>query len=387
MVLVGYSDSEGSDSESQPTRAPKANQKPPAAQTNFAVDKGNPKKIRVNLTETLPTTKDAGDGEPPAKRPRTGAGTFSGFNAMLPAPKRDDMTSKSATSNKAPARKVFSLKTGAEPAFSRDSDAELRDLFAGEDTPKDTDLEAIPTSIPKPTFSSEDTKPTVTAGKPFMFKPLSVARNAKKKKPVSQLTGTNGNPASQTRAELPSQSLPAPSSRPDTATIEQPKPPKKISLFSSGPSELPTQPETKDVLVEDEDGDEIVELLDDDDPTSTFFSDPTSHNSISTNQPESLANIADNLNLTAAERRQLLGRQGGNASKIINFNTDIEYAANQAHIAAGEQIQHNPVRAIAPGKHSLKQLVSSAQGQKEALEESFASGRRNKREAGSKYGW
>jgi hypothetical protein len=32
-------------------------------------------------------------------------------------------------------------------------------------------------------------------------------------------------------------------------------------------------------------------------------------------------------------------------------------------------------------------LVNAASSQKEALEESFAAGRRNKKEAGSKYGW
>jgi len=72
---------------------------------------------------------------------------------------------------------------------------------------------------------------------------------------------------------------------------------------------------------------------------------------------------------------------------VVNFNTDAEYAANELFRQSGEQVQHNPVRAIATGKHSLKQLVSAATGQKEALEESFASGKRNKREAGNKYGW
>jgi hypothetical protein len=48
---------------------------------------------------------------------------------------------------------------------------------------------------------------------------------------------------------------------------------------------------------------------------------------------------------------------------------------------------HNPVRSIAPGKHSLKQLVNAAQSQKDALAESFAKGYQNRKEAGSKYGW
>ncbi|RMD40725.1 hypothetical protein DV735_g4402, partial [Chaetothyriales sp. CBS 134920] len=96
----------------------------------------------------------------------------------------------------------------------------------------------------------------------------------------------------------------------------------------------------------------------------------------------------------AAAKRQLFGR-GSSATTtrttaavtVTNFNTDHEYAANQELIAKGDQVVHNPVRAIAPGKHSLRQLVSAAQGQKDALEDSFAMGRRNKKEAGSKYGW
>lgn len=115
-------------------------------------------------------------------------------------------------------------------------------------------------------------------------------------------------------------------------------------------------------------------------------------NKSSATPTQSLDSIAADLNLSASARRQLLGRNHRDASKtsssIMNFNTDEEYAANEALRASGEQApQHNPVRAIAPGKHSLKQLVNAASGQKEALEESFASGRRNKREAGGKYGW
>jgi hypothetical protein len=103
----------------------------------------------------------------------------------------------------------------------------------------------------------------------------------------------------------------------------------------------------------------------------------------------SLDTIANDLNLSKSERRQLFGRNAPSAdSRILTFNTDKEYASNQgiseAELAA---TQHNPVRAIAPGKHTLQQLVNAASSQKDALEESFATGRRNKKEAGSKYGW
>jgi hypothetical protein len=106
---------------------------------------------------------------------------------------------------------------------------------------------------------------------------------------------------------------------------------------------------------------------------------------------QSLDDIAGDLKLSAAERRQLFGRQKDGlrqaATKVINFNTDQEYLHNEELRAAGEQIVHNPVRAIAPGKHSLKQLVNAAQSQKEALEESFAKGKSNRAEASSRYGW
>ena len=58
-----------------------------------------------------------------------------------------------------------------------------------------------------------------------------------------------------------------------------------------------------------------------------------------------------------------------------------------AHETDIASVQHNPVRPIAPGKHTLQQLVNVASNQREALEESFATGRRNKKEAGAKYGW
>lgn len=414
MVLVGYSDSEGSDTESTPV--PTAKPVQPAKSTtttNFAVDKSNPKKIRVNLTEALATvvSTDNNDGEPPTKRARVGAGAFSGFNAMLPAPKRDNLSTNSPSANtngtRAPARKVFSLKTGAEPAFSRDSDSELRELFA-DDGPRQTEDSAstIPASIPKPTFPTdkqETTAPRSEAakGKPFMFKPLSVARNTKKKKSATTLPAPAAATARADQTSTLPEGPPA-SQEPATAPAPAPAPaPKKqkISLFSSGPAALPPDPD--DLAAADDgrdpdpaDEDEILELLEDDHQ----YPSNTTNVASTTNQPESLDSIATSLNLSAAERRQLLGRNhASNSSKninptagrVINFNTDAEYIANQQLNAAGEQaaFQHNPVRAIAPGKHSLKSLVASAQGQKDALEESFASGKKNKQEAGSKYGW
>jgi len=384
MVLVGYSDSEGSDTESSPKPVVKPTSR--LAQTNFAVDKANPKKIRVNLTETLPASTEREDGEPAAKRPRVGGGAFSGFNAMLPAPKRENLNTKPTNGATAPARKVFGLKTGAEPAFSRESDSELRQLFAEQAQGVDGqgNSEAIPDIISKAQSSTQllsNTTGTTTSSKTFLFKPLSVSRNPKKKKPTSQVPAPSAKPSEQQFATT--------TSTPTRAPSTPPEPPKKVNLFSAGPIELPEEHDEHPQEPPDDQDDEIVELLDDEEP-STYYPQEATFSSPS-NGPESLTSIASSLNLSAAERRQLLGRHGTSssaaASKIINFNTDVEYAANQALGAAGDQVQHNPVRAIAPGRHSLKQLMASAQGQKDALEESFAAGRRNKKEAGSKYGW
>ena len=106
---------------------------------------------------------------------------------------------------------------------------------------------------------------------------------------------------------------------------------------------------------------------------------------------ESLDNIADDLNLTAAQRRELFGRGGVSTQgvkRVINFNMDKEYQHNEELRAAGEEVIHNPVRAIqGGGKHSLRQLVQNVQNQREALEDSFAKGKTNRKEASSKYGW
>lgn len=90
--------------------------------------------------------------------------------------------------------------------------------------------------------------------------------------------------------------------------------------------------------------------------------------------------------------RQLLGR--GNRFRdpvsIATFDVSTEYASNNVFArdeAARAAMAVNPVRSIAPGKHQLTQLLNAAQAQKGAFEERFAEGKRNRREAGGKYGW
>jgi len=307
---------------------------------------------------------------------------------MLPAPKRD---ADAKTSAKPAASKVFSLKTGPEPGFSREGDAELRQLFAEQDTGSGRqdgngafqEDDTIP-AVPKKTdVTTSDTAEVPLKGNPFMFKPLSVARN--NKKPKRKLDPSKA--IASKPSDVPVLASPT-TIKADTSDKPEPAPAqKKVSLFG-----MNSDPEPHIPLPAEDDEDEIVEVLDDpisdEDYSGAFGSQGPA---VSTSdQAQSLDTIASDLNLSKAERRQLFGRNGrpgGTAMNVVNFNTDEEYAANEALRATGEQVQHNPVRSIAPGKHSLKQLVSAATGQKDALEESFATGRRNKKEAGSKYGW
>ncbi|KAK5062608.1 hypothetical protein LTR84_004681 [Exophiala bonariae] len=369
MDLVGYSDSEGSGDENPQPNPTKTAPNPTASRTTFAVDKTNPRKIQVKLQDTSALDVE----EPAAKRPRVGAGTFSGFNSLLPPPKRD---SDAKTSSKPAARKVFSLKTGAEPGFSRESDAELRNLFAEDREPRNGTPGVTSGTTTIQTPSVVNTEQPVK-GNAFMFKPLSVARGKKQKKPAY------------TFSKVPTPSVAAKSAV-STAQDAQPDPippPKKISLFSIGTNsdskeDVPA-PEIDDYQEEEPNGVDTNDYH-----TEALVPTTTSMNT----GAQSLDSIASDLNLSEADRRQLFGRRkgqqsSGSAVNVVNFNTDQEYAANEVLRASGEQVQHNPVRAIASGKHSLKQLVSAATNQKDALEESFATGRKNKKEAGSKYGW
>ena len=401
MVLVDYSDSDASDVEerSVANTAPKSTVNPAKPTFHKVVDRSNPHKIRVSLPQASSTSKDheTNGDEPAAKRVKTGVGAFSGFNSFLPAPKRP------ATAIKGPAAdgvwkgglgRGISLKTGSAPGFSREpmpsvapEDDEQPEAGAEPDNTEQEPPEIAPTSgkIERPDASTKPEGEEKKIGNPMMFKPLSVARRPQKKKPPLAPTATTA--ASQING-VTLQSKPVPKkSLFSTGEPEDTKNDSKVDhekfrplIYETPPQQTaphppPTQPESP---------------IPDRDTTATNTAHPT--HSPPEPAPPSLASIAADLNLSASAKRQLLGRQRtskGNPSaiNIVNFNTDQEYAANEILRQAGEQVQHNPVRAIAPGKHSLKQLVSAASSQKDALEEQFATGRRNKREAGSKYGW
>ncbi|KAI5197874.1 hypothetical protein E4T39_07043 [Aureobasidium subglaciale] len=356
MALVGYSDSEGSDSET-PDVAPVPAAKPTTRKGHFhkLVDPSAPRKIKVDLPTVQPEVEaDA----PPAKRART-AGTFGGFNSFLPAPKRAADAKKGLGSG-------VNLKTGAEPAFSRErvepDPAAFAPSSAAEHTKDDVD-----TSTPTP-FQDEPPQEVKPMGNAMKFKPLSVARKKAPKKNV-----------------MPGATPTAPSSiTPAVAeTPKAPAPKPKVSLFSvtqdnDTPSSAAPVADYQPLLAEPQSTE-----------TETFNATMAAPVPVPSD-PNSLTAIADDLGLSANERRRLFGRNKDAAAafaKVAHLNMEEEYNNNEQLRAQGAAVEHRAVKAVAPGKHSLQQLVNSASTQKEALEDAWAQGRRNKAEAGSHYGF
>ncbi|KAI9691458.1 MAG: hypothetical protein M1822_007529 [Bathelium mastoideum] len=416
MVLVGYSDSEGSDTEPIPRAQPAAQPSSTSSKPTFrkVVDRSNPHKIKVNL----PVNDETGDGDiaqeaPPAKKPRVGGGAFSGFNSFLPAPKKTAGNPGAVNSSSKGGigkglGKGVSLKTGATPGFSRDAipgpgigqdegTAEEAESYndLGEVAASSTNLDSLKASAKDPSAAEVE-----SVRKPTMFRPLSVARNAQKKpkKPtIPHSKPANGAPPSvATAASTIASDAPA---QPAT------KPIAKVSLFhldNAEDSNTPTSASAHNASFPHEDNDAALSPTDEvpalADPT---FSLPQQHfNSAPDTHSQSLTDLAAHLPPSA--RRQLLGRAAQSSSsstaagpKVLTFSPSAEYRYNESvrhgdgnGDSAGLEIQqHRPVRGIAPGKHSLQQLVSNAATQRDALEEAFASGHRNRREAGGKYGW
>ncbi|KKK12374.1 hypothetical protein ARAM_006104 [Aspergillus rambellii] len=418
MALVSYSDSEASDSEREndspaPTSATASKPAPSSSSSsaNFhsIVDKSNPRKIRVALPELKPENPDGEDG-PTRKKPRVGGGgAFSGFNSFLPAPKRTNATADKEKKAPGSARKVFSLKTGIAPGFDREADAEMRrDMAfgagrAGGGDDDDDDDETIPKAgalrgeeeasdaaqqNDRQGVGKKKPEEVVLKGNPMMFKPLSVGRTQPKKRKVIAATLAGASTASKESTQVAtttSQSGAPPPPPPAPA----PKP--KVSLFS-----LSTEDSASGSTTQAQGGayEPLVYTRNEDaaaaGPMPESDTASSASNQAAAPQAQTLDYIADDLNLSRSQRRQLFGRNADpSKSRILHFNTDQEYAANQAlaHETDLAAAQHNPVRAIAPGKHTLQQLVNAASTQREALEESFASGKRNKKEAGAKYGW
>ncbi|KAI1396728.1 mitotic checkpoint regulator, MAD2B-interacting-domain-containing protein [Hypoxylon fuscum] len=402
MGLVDYSDSE-SDSEAVAKPAPPSQPAPAAGSKKpfqKIIDRSQPGKIRVNLAQSASRDEskatDGGD-EPPAKRVRVagrGGGAFGGFNSLLPPPKNAGKPAVSSSSGKPAPRPGINLKTGAAPGFSREVEGG-DEGGVGETATNGGDADA---SMKQPSIPAEQ-KPAdevKLVGKPLMFKPLSVSRKPGKKNGTKS-TAT----ASKTATVAPTTSAPASVISGGSGASNEsagPPPPKKqkISLFSI-PDETaePAEKNTPSTGVyepmfaaEATPADEFAAY----DAQYTSSSSAAEPRATTHSQSESLDAIAADMNLSASARRELFGRGGvpdaaTSSSRVISFDTDKEYAHNEALRAAGQQQVYNPVRGISSGKHSLRQLVSQAQTQKEALEESFAKGKSNRDAAGSRYGW
>ncbi|KAK3676245.1 hypothetical protein LTR78_003995 [Recurvomyces mirabilis] len=370
MALVSYSDSEGSDNE-VPAIAPKA-----ATAKPTIIHKTESRKIKVDLPTTRPEpsqTDEDGAKPPPAKRART-TGAFGGFNSMLPAPKR-------AEAQPSGLKKGVSLKTSSEAAFSRaplpppPAAEEPVASGGGADNEYDEYGNKAQTASTLPAESKSTDVPSTEVkitGKATRFRPLSVANNKKKKavkKSVAPVDRTN--PAMlETSQGVSTES---------TALLQPVAPAVKVkkSLFSLQQEEAPAEDH------DDEDEYNFFQAADEAPP------DDLSQSTIQTRPaPNALEEVATDLNLTAAQRRHLFGRQGKNGpANIAHFNMDAEYANNEVIRQSGETVQHKAVKAVAPGKHSLQQLVNNARSNQDSIEDKWAEGRRNRGEGGSKYGW
>ncbi|KIW02132.1 uncharacterized protein PV09_06620 [Verruconis gallopava] len=402
MVLVGYSDSESSDNEAPPAPQPAA--RPATKSTPMFVDPGT-KKIKVNLS-SLSTEADkdeeAGSDDRPTKRKRTGGGL--NINAFLPPPKQPakPLNNESTFAAKRAAGRGLgsgvNLKTGAEPAFTRtemsstslDLDGEPKDIkeviaeLRRSRQPANTS-EEVASVVGLPQIGEKEVK---LVGNPMRFKPKSVARGPIKKKAAVPRATTAASANSTTD---PIGTTFASSSITNSTSQTAPPAKSKVSLFSIGKEENEPAVSNEPAL---EDDAEVPAA-----PEEAYSGGEQLYSrqtyDTSTGAKSAAASAVDGLNLSASEMRQLFGRKAGknggfpdlSSVKVINYNADEQYAENEELRARGELVQHNPVRGIAPGKHSLKQLVNAAATQADALEEHFAMGKRNQREAGARYGW
>lgn len=400
MGLVDYSDSE-SDCDSPQTSTPAvANPAAPAKKPfQKLVDKTNPGKILVNLPSASAADEAPPSEEPVAKRVKTGGSRFGGFSSFLPAPKTVTRpTPASGSGGKAAPKVGINLKTSSEAAFSREAPSiggnedDGNDFLArtselgglGLKLPPPKASAAAQPSIPEGQKSEEDVK---LVGKPMMFKPLSVSRKPGKKNGFNATTV----PKAAALGSASTQRAPAPSAAPPSQEPKAAPPKKKVSLFSIT-DDTPTVDASPEDDISYEPGFTSYGSINYEDVQQQYanYTQPLAAGNA---DPNSLDSIADDLNLDPVARRELFGRGGGGnkatAKSVINFNLDQEYRHNEELRATGalEQQQHNPLRAIKPGKHSLQQLVNQVQTQRDALEENFAKNRSTQKQAGSKYGW
>lgn len=414
MGLVEYSDSE-SDSDPPQTSAPAtaATASQPAKKQNFQklVDKSNPGKILVKLPSGPSESDDAASSEAPAaKRLKVSGSRFSGFRSFLPPPKATASRPSGGKIGKAAPRVGVNLRTSSEAAFSRDPGYDGGDGIlntdgsgGGSNLPSNITAAAAQPSIPHGQKSADEVK---LVGKPMMFKPLSVARKPSKK-PAGIKTAAVAASMTTPRGGVLDQPTNAGASAAPTDGGSRAAPKitkKKISLFSvvedthnaepapeeGGPSYQTGSPGYNDGTFADDSA--LHDYADHHHHQDARYSEVPARQA-GYHDPASLDSIADDLNLGPAARRELFGRGGApnkaTAKSVINFNLDQEYRHNEELRQSGalDQQQHNPLRAIKPGKHSLQQLVNQVQSQRDALEENFAKNRATQKQSGAKYGF
>ncbi|PFH60694.1 hypothetical protein XA68_10532 [Ophiocordyceps unilateralis] len=354
MALVDYSESEASDSDCErPATRPVHKKRVIDHRGKIIVNLPPPSSSSSSSSrdhqQQQPSSSSSSSSSlppPPEKGTRTSAaGLFSGFNSFLPPPKKTAAQPRSGS--------AVVLKTSVEPGFDRGNDASTPAIFS----------EA---SAWTATQEHEGKKPSQAepVGKPTMFKPLSVARGTNKKKAS----------AAASIVKPTKDSMPPPPA-PSAAQTR-----KKQPLFSLHADEEASEPTT-------------AASADEYSTAPVFDTGPASDDDARATPVQAhhhrLDTIADDLNLTAAARRELFGRHASvtAAQPVLDFNMDHEYQHNEQIRAAGDQQIHNPVRAIQGGKHNLRQLVHNVQSQREALEDSFAQGKSNRKDASSRYGW
>lgn len=399
MGLVDYSDSDSDNDSPQPPYTHTKTTTAPPAKKPFQklVDKTNSGKILVSLPSAAATDDAVPTDEPAAKRIKTGTNRFSGFGSFLPAPKAAIKATTGGTGSGKAAPKVgINLKTSSEVAFSREAQSPAKVEEKGGDGTTETNAwGASGLKLPPPKTSAQPSIPegqkpeeeVKLVGKSMMFRPLSVSRKPAKKNGARASTTSKPMAPASALAQSATSSPAAPSQDQSAA----PPPKKKISLFSLGDD----TPDVKSASEETGPYEPEFTTYDSSAYTNAQVEYATHTQPFPTGNvdPTSLDSIADDLNLDPVARRELFGRGGGRgkatAKSVINFNLDREYQHNEELRASGalEQQQHNPLRAIKPGKHSLQQLVNQVQSQRDALEENFAKNRATQKQAGSKYGF
>ncbi|KAF3913646.1 hypothetical protein ABW21_db0206104 [Orbilia brochopaga] len=385
MALVAYSDSEPSDSEVEPPAlaakvapAPaKAKPKsslasflPPPAKKRKLVDGGatgpadgssnpsGPRKIKIDLPKISRDDDDA-DALPSSSRRNVGkAGGGSGVLSFLPAPKRTGAEAAKAAQEAQKEEKAEASSAAAAPRTLGGGIKKVEYAGTGMD---DAPVEPPPTITPADASTATAPKPAAGPIQGRAIQPL--FRKSTAKKPV----------------------------KPAKTEIKD----KKVSLFSLGstltekPLSAPPTGEYKPILIDDTPAPPVDDEDTAGDASAVVEAAYTLPNDTPPVGPQTFQTISEQVGMDEAEMRMFMGRRGRNAEiKLMDFNVDAEYEKNEAARAAGAAApEKNVVRSIKPGKHQLQSLLNAAQSQRAALEESFAQGRRNKKEAGSKYGW